>query len=326
MAEYRTVRQGTKKLMDRAEGLDVDFKKQASNLGAEEFVAFANSPSGGSLLIGVDEVTDAQGRQRGKIVGCRVDDEAKRLILDKAESCSPPINVTVDVENTNEKAFLRVDIPSGDKKPYCTRSGKYMTRGDGRKRPLLPTQLLSVFVREQAGEFEARFREATKSLQFDIDRLQDTVSERIEDVEYEMNKSLDPITSRLEGIFHSAQNAESLSDDAMNAASEAASETEGLRDKLQDLHQDVYHLAWKLNALLENFGVEDPEITRKRNYTRMFAELTFKTIAQRDKPGGGRYSVEEAEKAYDQYAERLSDRPEMRQRFLEYVTAEDVRR
>ena len=347
MAEYKTVRQSTKQLLGRSEGFDVDFKKQADNLKAEEFVAFANSASGGSLLIGVDEEADAQGRQRGKIVGCRVDDEARLMIQNKASDCSPPIEVVVCVENTNDLPFLRVDIPSGDMKPYCTPGGRYMTRGDGRKLPLLPQELLTVFLQERAEEFAVRFREATSSLQSDIDTLQDevqrdlwrvaasveeqfsefqSVSERIEEVQYEINSSLDPIAKRLEGIFDSAQNAESLSDDAMNAASEAAWETEGLRRNLQNLHQDVYHLAWKLNALLENSGVEDPEITRKRNHTRMGAELIFKTIAQRDKPGGGRYSVEEAKEAYDQYAERLIDRPEMRQSYLEYVTVEDARR
>ena len=117
MAEYKTVRQSTKQLLERSEGLDVDFKRQATHLDADEFVAFANSPSGGSLLIGVNEVTDARGRQRGKIVGCEVGDRAKRRILDKALSCSPPIDVFVDVENTNDSPFLRVDIPSGDNKP-----------------------------------------------------------------------------------------------------------------------------------------------------------------------------------------------------------------
>lgn len=63
----------------------------------------------------------------------------------------------------------------------------------------------------------------------------ESVSERIEDAEYEINQSLDPIARRLEGIFDSARNAETLSDDAMNAASEAAWETEGLRGNLQNL-------------------------------------------------------------------------------------------
>lgn len=179
MVEYKTVRQGTKQRLERAEGFDVDFKKQASNLDADEFVAFANSPSGGSLLIGVDEVADAQGRQRGKVVGCRVGDEAKRQILDKALSCSPPIDVFIDVENTNDKPFLRVDIPSGDKKPYSTRSGKYAIREDGRKRSLLPAELLTVFLEEQSEEFAARFREATGSLKGDIDELQNTVQQDI---------------------------------------------------------------------------------------------------------------------------------------------------
>jgi hypothetical protein len=153
-----------------------------------------------------------------------------------------------------------------------------------------------------------------------------SVSERIEEVQYEINRSLDPIAERLEGIFDSAQHAESLSDDAMNAAAEAAGETEGLRGKLQDLHQDVYHVAWKLNALLDKFGVEDPEITRRRANVRGLAEVLFREMPRRGKPDGSSYSMQEVKEEYDRLGESVFNQPGMRQMYRESVNIEEAKR
>jgi hypothetical protein len=110
----------------------------------------------------------------------------------------------------------------------------------------------------------------------------------------------------------------------MNAAAEAAWETTGLRDNPQGLH--VYHVAWKLNALLDKFGVEDPEITRQREYFRGMAEAYFKSMAHMGKPNGGRYSIREVEESYNHLLESMSNQPDMQKRYQEYVTSEDARR
>ena len=61
-------------LLNKEEGNDVDFKRNRSGLKSEDLVAFANSPTGGTILIGVDEEEDATGKQRGKVVGCKIGD------------------------------------------------------------------------------------------------------------------------------------------------------------------------------------------------------------------------------------------------------------
>src|SRR5262249_10559769 len=131
--EYKTLSQRAKQLLSREEGFEVDFKRALSGLEAEDIVAFANSKAGGAILIGVDESKGADGRQAGIIVGCPVGDYDKRKILDKAHQCVPPVDVTVHVENRSDKAFYRLEIPSGPNKPYCTSGGTYKIRGDGRK-------------------------------------------------------------------------------------------------------------------------------------------------------------------------------------------------
>lgn len=162
-------------LLQNAEGLDVDFKANAK-VEAEDLVAFANSADGGMLLLGVEEVT-VDGVQQGSVVGCRVDDDARLAIVNKAAACIPPIAVSVDVEWEGEKAFFAVTVPSGDDKPYCTANGTYKIRGDGRNVPLVPSSLLNLLLEREGGRFLGRFREATADLERDISELRVKLAE-----------------------------------------------------------------------------------------------------------------------------------------------------
>ena len=162
--EFKSIQENTQKLLDKTEGFDVDFKQSLSNVNADDFVAFANSAGGGTLLFGVKEITDAQGKQRGHVIGCDVSDKAKLSILDKALSCVPPIDVIVTIENTDHIPILRVDIPAGKHKPYCTSSGRYTIREDGRKRPLVPNELWEIFLRTKKKQFANNLQEAVEPL------------------------------------------------------------------------------------------------------------------------------------------------------------------
>lgn len=162
-------------LLQSAEGLDVDFKANAK-VEAEDLVAFANSADGGMLLLGVEEVT-VDGVQQGSVVGCRVDDDARLAIVNKAAACIPPVTVSVQVEWEGEKAFFAVTIPSGDDKPYCTANGTYKIRGDGRNVPLVPSSLLNLLLEREGGRFLWRFREATANLETDISELRTKLAE-----------------------------------------------------------------------------------------------------------------------------------------------------
>lgn len=131
-----------RQLLMRPEGVDVDFKAN-TKVDAEDLVAFANSEQGGILLLGVDEET-VDGVQRGKVVGCDVDDEARLSIVNKAAGCIPPVEVHVEIEREDDKSFFVVTVPSGKEKPYCTPGGTYKIRGDGRNVPLAPPNLLEL--------------------------------------------------------------------------------------------------------------------------------------------------------------------------------------
>ena len=117
------------------------------------------------------------GVQQGSVVGCRVDDDARLAIVNKAAACIPPITVSVDVEWEGEKAFFAVTIPAGDDKPYCTANGTYKLRGDGRNVPLVPSSLLNLLLEREGGRFLGRFREATADLEMDISELRAKLAE-----------------------------------------------------------------------------------------------------------------------------------------------------
>ena len=229
--EYQSISKRARSLLTRSEDYELEFKETPQALEPEDIVAFANSPEGGVVLIGVREVTTDSGRQRGKIVGCTVGDAEKLSIINRAESCVPPISVDVIVENVARKPFFRVEIPSGLNKPYCTSAGTYKIRGNARTLPLLPSRLLTLFMASESQEFVERFKAATEELEHG---LADTKARLMEEIDGLLGK-LVLLDEKLSGAF--------------NSPSE-----EGLfleSTQLLDIRR-------KIDALLEELGVEDP--------------------------------------------------------------------
>jgi len=170
-------------LLARKEGLDGEFKAELNGLDPGDIVAFANSERGGAILIGVAEESDNHDVQRVEIVGCGVGDNEKQIILSKAQSCIPPVDVEIFVENLDDKPFFRIEIPSGANKPYCTASGAYKIRGDGRTNPLLPRQLLSIFMESESDKFFDRFQEATRKLEEELQQISSEIGRLHENIE-----------------------------------------------------------------------------------------------------------------------------------------------
>jgi len=139
------------------EGREVDFKEALDGLHAEDLVAFANSESGGAVLIGVREGVNEDGTQTAEVVGSVIGDEAKLSILNKAASCHPPIELEIFFENIGEEPFIRLEIGSSRNKPHCTASGTYKIREDGRNMGLHPRALLGLFVERESERFLKRF-------------------------------------------------------------------------------------------------------------------------------------------------------------------------
>jgi len=266
--EYKGISKRARILLSGQEGYDVDFKRSLSGLESEDIVAFANSDEGGAILIGVEEVKMSDGRQRGKIVGCPVGDEEKRKIIDRAESCMPPIEVNIVVENTDSTPFFRVEIPSGPEKPYCTSKGTYKIRGDGVNKPLTPQRLLAMFMQSEGQAFIERFRNATEELEKKLGYL------------LESSITLEQILDR---TFESAMSTEALVDDAMTMSGQAAAGTEELLVKLDEIENyDLHGLQQKVEALLEHFGIEDPRVRAARMWIEDQTAILHKEGAKED--------------------------------------------
>jgi len=77
--ELKTLSAKTRRLLDGPESTEVDFKEYPDGVKSEAIVAFANN-QGGVILVGVAEHQGENGRQCGKVVGCKITDKVRQSI------------------------------------------------------------------------------------------------------------------------------------------------------------------------------------------------------------------------------------------------------
>lgn len=266
--EYKRVSKRAKLLLKQEEGFDVEFK--LGQLDVKDIVAFANSVNGGAILLGVEEQTKRNGRQMAIIRGCDVGDREKMAIISRAESCVPPVDIELFIENSSQNPFYRIEIPSGDLKPYCTSGGTYKIRGDGLTQALLPGRLLYMFVEIESREFINRFRDATKGLEEELNNTKSRIIEEMKTLLGTIDVMEQRIESSLGEIFGSAVNAQELSDEAVALSDIAAGGIEDVNAKLDQFDNNCYFyfndIEMKLDELLKHYGIEDPirRIARER--------------------------------------------------------------
>jgi Putative DNA-binding domain len=238
--QYSSISQRSRELLKSGETREVDYKENARGLHAEDLVAFANSPSGGAILLGVEEFTNAEGTQQGRPVGCQVDDDARLQVLSKALSCSPAVEIELFTENLSRQAFFRVEIPSGAHKPYATSAGTYKIREDSRNNPLLPEALLKMFLDREGSEFRERFAEATGALH---GRMQDALS-AVGNLEDEVSKKIEEIGSSMGWAEYKA--------------GDAADTIETVQSLVTRLAHEVADQTKRLRAIAAITGAKDP--------------------------------------------------------------------
>jgi len=212
--KYQSITADTKRLLRRQEGRSVDFKIDPRAIETEDIVAFANA-NGGTILAGVEEFED-NGVQKGKVVGCKVDDRTKQSIIGKAASCRPVVDIHIQIENAKSKSpILRIDIPEGVDKPYATSSGVYKIRSEGRNLPIDPPLMKALILKSEADEFVARFRHAA-----------DDLVEKLETMSADLTNEIRVVLRAAELAKESARRAEAAAQEAIAAAHEAAAAAE----------------------------------------------------------------------------------------------------
>lgn len=285
-------------ILMKEEGYDVEFKRNIKGLSVDDLVAFANSPTGGTILVGVDETTDKDGKQIGEIVGCNIGDNEKLTILNKANDCQPSVDVEIYVENEGDTPFYRIEIPSGDHKPYSTFKGTYLTRGDGRNLPLNRGRLLNMFLEEQGETFISRFKKATEDLEGHIaeleNRIDDTNSKidkfehNIIDLQEELSSDIHEITSNvsdltqstayeLDNIFESIKNTEELANETFDTSLDSL---ESLEKRISEIEYDIQETKLVTNAILEHFEIEHPYITRSKEFIAGTIKACYKSYKE----------------------------------------------
>lgn len=168
----------TREYLSAGEGEQVDFKKIPDGVSADDLVAFANSPSGGQILVGVSE-ENVGGAQVGVVRGCDVSDGAMLQIANKAISCIPPVPIEMFIENLDDKPILRIAISSSETKPHCTQKGVYNRRDGSRNRPLHPSELLRIFLDAEGKAFADRFEAAADRITTELSGLESTLDDSI---------------------------------------------------------------------------------------------------------------------------------------------------
>lgn len=248
--EYQRLTERTRQMLAAAESANVDFKREASSVKSVDLVAFANAPQGGTLLLGVDEYTSSSGLQRGRVVGCDVDDKARLMLINKATDCAPNVELQVYVENLSRQPIMRVEVPSGSLKPYSSARGEYAIRTEGRNRALYPEELLLIFMDREGEKFLSRFRHAVSQLEAQVGSINQSLSDDMVSVArhiHDLDSQLQRTLGRLGGITDSSKKRTRT---LLQTLKDSQNSLQNLEQALQTRTDDTERLA-RLEAKLD---------------------------------------------------------------------------
>lgn len=188
--------------------------------------------------------------KKGRIIGCSVGDKERLFVLSKTESCVPPVEVNIIIENYARKPFYRIEIPSGREKPYCTAGGTYKIRGDGRTNTLLPGRLLSLFVEKQSEIFFNRFREATKELGKSMVNTNSVLQEELYALLVKILNMEYLVDNRLENIQKGLSQTESITNETGNNNIDVIiTNINKLKDRIKRLEKGLSKIDQKLDQI-----------------------------------------------------------------------------
>jgi predicted HTH transcriptional regulator len=204
--ERHDISQRALQLLDNGENHQCDYKESPNGVSADDFVSFANCETGGALLLGIAEGESDSGQQIGVVKGCAVGDKERMSLMSKALSCSPPVQIHINIENVGDKPFFRIEIPSGSEKPYCTAGGTYKIRVDGRNLSLYPDQLLQMFLDKEGQLFRHRFELATQAI---TEQLETSAAE-LEQLEVSLTAKVSGLGKGLSKIISNQERLEQL--------------------------------------------------------------------------------------------------------------------
>lgn len=254
--EFKTISKKAREALDKPEGIGVEFKTKINGVKPSTLVAFSNSNTGGTILVGVEEERTCEGLERGKVVGCPISDDDRLQIQNMASDCIPPVKLSIFIENTNKNPFFRIEVPSGKNKPYCTKSGEYKIREDGRVRALHPDELLAIFMSKEGKKFLSQFKNAVAELEDSVESIDQAVSSELANLVSSLQNVNREVFSYLEDIFGSAEESAADASEANVTVNEIWKELSRLSALISQHDKESLYVGLdeKLDILINHLG------------------------------------------------------------------------
>lgn len=269
---FKGIRKNTKFLLDSGESSIVDFKTN-SKFDQEDLVAFANTEAGGTILLGIAEEKDSNGRMYGVPVGCALTDKLFQTIENKATNCIPPISIEVSEENTNSKPFIRIDIPSSPERPHCTGSGTYKIRGQIKNTALVPSALLEMLINKESARFYEQFSESTEGLIKRVHKLERNLSKSLESIVDDIGSTQDRLQESLGSIHDMAEESFCQAEEANLKSEESNNILYNLSKAGDDIQPYLFDVIKKIDSLIIHSKAKDISLPIGQIATRIALSL-----------------------------------------------------
>lgn len=130
------------RLIDEGEHSRLEFKERPRGDIAAAISGFANA-GGGRILLGVSD--------RGRIVGCRLNNSERAALSRAARDCKPPVDM--DIAHLSEENVFVLDVKQAVRKPVQCGRG-YFVRENAETRKLEPDEIGAMFRKSYPPVFE----------------------------------------------------------------------------------------------------------------------------------------------------------------------------
>jgi hypothetical protein len=291
---FKGITKKCREYLNSGENNHIEYKLNVDGLSTDDLVAFANSDSGGTILFGVTEIEEKNGQQKGKIVGINITDENKQKIMNKVNNCTPLIEIELFYENILVKPIIRLEIPPGKNKPYCTQKGTYLIRGNARNNAIKPNELLEIFLENEYKTFLNRFKESTKDINESVSNFSETLNDKISNVSIDLDR-----------INDIASMAADYSDEGFALSESVLSVVEEQNNRLEDIDIRIGLIEENIIEMMKAHHIEEPKMRRLKNYVLNYYSHEInknkKDIIEQVQELTHNVSKELLEEWYDQY-------------------------
>ena len=135
--DYKQICTAESELLTAADGPKIVFETYLKKLSPTLLVAFANMPTGGTIMVtNTKSSTD--------------NDSTESYIDGMAACCLPPLVLSIQEKKVDGNCCFQVEVPASEDRPYCTEDGEYVVWSEGKIRTLPPHELQALFLKQES--------------------------------------------------------------------------------------------------------------------------------------------------------------------------------